>query len=160
MIKLHLLVSLVFHLQGEEWSLPKKPGWSAKSQRKWVFFSALYSNWEKLSTCGKTSLERAGGGGKCSVWKNPSSMASHSDKAQNTSLHNFRIWNKNHKLQLWCAVRNEQEDLGACWRSEIPAAAAAQWGEIPSWGPKKRNTSSVMKNHQRAGKDTKSGEVF
>lgn len=80
-----------------------------QTPRRSIFAFQLFTPAESLSASGKASLERDWGEGKCSVWKNPSSMASRSHKAQNTSLHKFKTCSKSHKLQLCCAVRKEQE---------------------------------------------------
>lgn len=82
--------------------------------RRTIFTFQLFIPTESLSTSGKTSLERDWGGSKCSVWKNPSYMSLYSHKSQNTSLHEFKTCSKNHKLQLCCAVRKEQEGPKAC----------------------------------------------
>lgn len=79
-----------------------------------LFFSCLCQL--KVFSFLERRLERDCGGGKCSVWKNPSSIASHSHNAQNTSLQKFKTCSKNQKLQLCYVVRKEQEGLKVCWR--------------------------------------------
>lgn len=81
-----------------------------------IFVFQLFMPTESLSTSGKTSLEGDWGGGKCSVWKNPSSIASHSHNAQNNSLQKFKTCSKNQKVQLCYVVRKEQAGLKVCWR--------------------------------------------
>jgi len=67
-----------------------------QTPRRSDFAFQLFTPTKSLSTSGKIGED------KCSVWKNPSSVASHSHKAQNTSLHGFKTRRKNQKLRLCC----------------------------------------------------------
>lgn len=117
-------------------------------------FSAVYSNrvfqllerqvWKKGKNWGE---------GKSSVWKNPPSLASHSCEAKNSSLHRFKTCSKKSQAaaMLLCKKRaggpkGILKVIGPCnsrnwmrWSSQLRT--------------QKRNTSWVMKNHERAETD-------